>query len=37
MPASNLQIKDINLDGFPDMLVTIQSGSQASVRIYVSN
>lgn len=36
MSAGNLQIKDINIDGFPDLMVVLSSVSGWAVRIFLS-
>lgn len=36
MSAGNLQIKDINIDGFPDLLMVLSSSSSWAVKIFLS-
>lgn len=37
MSQGNLQLKDINIDGFPDILVPLNVGNGQTVQIYISN
>lgn len=36
MSAENLQIKDINIDGYPDLLMVLSNTTNWAVKIFIS-